>query len=438
MMESKSVLVASFVGAVLTVGSGQRLSAQGTIPDSQVEANVLKAMASAPELASQTITMNTVYGVVTLSGTVADETLRTKAETLAANAAGVKKVVDQLQLGTQTNGGNQPGPGMVLLSDGTYGPAIDDGSSAGAAQVPAGSPQPGTAPATGAVMNDPDHDQAALSQPANGQSQQGASAPAYPQYPQNGQQPQGAPRYPQGAYAQNGGGQPWGGQAAGHPVTIPEGTMVRIRVNRFIASDRVKPGDPFDGVIANDVVAGGFVAIPRGAAVQGKITDAKASGAIKGRGELSLELTSVTMGGKVYPINTHVVSEVGPDKTAETVNRAAGLGVMGAIIGAVAGRGTGAAIGAGAGVAAGVGASAANPHGQAIIPAEGMVAFNLAQPAKVETVSEQEMERLAYGVPAGQRQPMYGRPVPAYYPGYPAYPAYPTYPTYPPPGYPNN
>jgi len=423
-MNDKNLLFAGFVGGVLVVGSGNVGYAQQPIPDAQVEANVLKAMASAPELASQTIQTNTVYGVVTLTGTVADESLRTKAETLAANAVGVKKVVDQLQLGAQAADANQPGPGKVLLSDGTYGPATDDGG----AQVPAGSPQPGTAPATGAVMNDPDHDQAQLSQPANSQPQEGASAaayPQYPQYPQNGQQP---PRYPQGRYAQNGGAAPWGGQAAGQAVTIPESTMVRIRVNRFLASDQLKPGDAFDGVVANDVVAGGFVAIPRGAAVQGKVVDAKSSGAISGRGELSLELTSVTLGGKVYPISTHVLTQVGPDKTTETVNRAAGLGVMGALIGAVAGRGAGAAIGAGAGVAAGVGASAANPHRQAIIPAEGMVAFNLAAPAKVETVSEQEMQRLAYGVPAGQRQPLYARPVPAYYPAYPPYP---------PPGYPN-
>ena len=110
----------------------------------------------------------------------------------------------------------------------------------------------------------------------------------------------------------------------------------------------------------------------------------------------------------------------------------AGFGVVGALIGAVAGRGSGAAIGAGVGAAAGVGASAASPKGQVIVPPEGMVTFNLAQPLSVQTVSEQEIQRLAYGVPPGQspRQPMYARPYPAYgapYPppyGYPAPPPY--------------
>jgi hypothetical protein len=408
--------------------------AQTVVPDSQVEANVLKALAGAPELASQTISTNTVYGVVTLSGTVQDEALRTKAENLAANAVGVKKVVDELQIGanaaSSTGAGNQPGPGMVLQSDGTYAPATNTDATA---SLPPGSPTPGTAPASGAVMNDPDHDQAAWNQSSGAQAPNGQVPGAQQPQPYSTapQYPQGRyPAYPQG-YAQNGyppqGGAPYGGQAAGQPVTVPVGTMVRIRVNRLLASDQVKAGDHFDGVVANDVVAGGFVAIPRGASVQGVVVAAKSSGAISGRGELSLQLTSVVLAGKVYPVVSDVWVRNGPDKTVHTVNNAAGLGVMGALIGAVAGRGAGAAIGAGVGAAAGVGASAASPKGQVVIPPEGVVAFNLSQPAQVQTVSEQEMQRLAYGVPSGQRQPMYPRAYPGYYPAYPPPVGYPAY-----------
>jgi hypothetical protein len=443
-MTARTFLLVGMLAAVGTVPS----NAQDTVPDSQVEANVLKALAGAPELASQNITTNTVYGVVTLTGNVPDDATRNKAENLAANAPGVKKVVDELQVGPATTaqaaGGDTgaPGPGMVLQSDGTYAPAQSaDGSAA---------PAPGTAPASGAVMNDPDHDQAAYSQPQNGQSpnaQPNANgAPAYPQnypaqsngYPQNNYPPQnGYPQsgYPQNGYAQNGyspnGGVPYGGQVAGQPVVVPVGTTIRIRVNRLLASDRLKAGDHFDGVVANDVTAGGFVAIPRGASVQGVVVDSKSSGAISGRGELSLQLTSIAMGGKVYPITSDVWSRQGPDKTGQTVGNAAGLGIVGALIGGIAGRGAGAAIGAGVGAGAGVAASAASPKGQVVIPPEGMLTFNLSQPANVATVSEAEMQRLAYGVPNGppQRQPMYPRPYPGYYPGY--------YPPPPPPaGYP--
>jgi len=427
----RGILLTGMIAGVGSVAA----QAQTVVPDSQVEANVLKALAGAPELASQTISTNTVYGVVTLSGTVQDEALRTKAENLAANATGVKKVVDELQIGSpstasNTAQGNQPGPGMVLQSDGTYAPATDTDATA---SLPPGSPTPGTAPASGAVMNDPDHDQATWNQQAGTQTPNGQASGAQPQQPYGTapQYPQARyPAYPQG-YAQNGyppqGAVPYGGQAAGQPVTVPTGTMVRIRVNRLLASDQLKPGDHFDGVVANDVVAGGFVAIPRGASVQGVVVAAKSSGAISGRGELSLQLTSVVLAGKVYPVVSDIWVRNGPDKTVHTVNNAAGLGVMGALIGAVAGRGAGAAIGAGVGAAAGVGASAASPKGQVVIPPEGMVSFNLSQPAQVQTVSEQEMQRLAYGVPSGQRQPMYPRAYPGYYPAYPPPAGYPAY-----------
>jgi hypothetical protein len=184
-------------------------------------------------------------------------------------------------------------------------------------------------------------------------------------------------------------------------------------------------------LVANDVTAGGFVAIPRGAAVQGVVIDSKSSGAISGRGELSLQLTSVAMGGKIYPIQSDIWARKGPDKTGNTIGNAAGLGIAGALIGAIAGRGAGAAIGAGVGAGAGVAASAASPRGQVVVPPEGMVSFNLSQPAQVSTVSESEMQRLAYGVPNGpaQRQPMYARPYPGYYQGYPPPPpsGYPPY-----------
>ena len=440
----------ALLSAVFLVGMAGVAGAQNNLPDSQVEANVLKALAGAPELANQSISTNTVYGVVTLSGSVTDDASRVKAENLAANATGVKKVVDQLSVGAavaQNGNQNQPGPGMVLQSDGTYAPAQPDPNE----------PAPGTAPATGAVMNDPTNDQAPYQpQGATGNGTAGnttqpatqppATQPGYPQgqYPSPGQYPQQPGQYPQaqgqypqnrypaypqrGAYAQ--GGQPWGGQEGGQGVTIPVGTLVRVRVNRAISSKQEKPGDVFDGFVANDVVAGGLVAIPRGAAVQGTVIDAKTSGAISGRGELSLNITSVTLGGKVYPVQSDIWAQAGPSKTGNTVSNAAGFGVAGALIGAIAGRGAGAAIGAGAGAAAGVGVSAAERKGQVVIPPEGMVSFHLASPATVTTVSEQEIQRLAYGVPQGgpgaYRQPMYARPY-----GYPAYPQ-PAY-NYPPP-----
>ena len=465
------------------------------VTDSQVEANVLKALAGAKDLATQEISTKTVYGVVTLSGTVKTEASRVKAENLAANARGVKKVIDEIQISSQLDGkssteripssldstqaqaqaqtqtqpqkqsrADAPDPDMVLQSDGISRPASPPTPS---------EPAAGSAPASGAVMNDPDHDQAVyslqesrpstqqpitqqpskqqattphadsqtpgaptpygqtpLTPPYNASNRASPSAPAYDGYPTSQQGYPAQNRYPSRPQSDGGNAQPWGGQTAGRPVVIPVGSLVRIRVNRFLASDKLNPGDVFEGFAANDVVAEGFVAIPRGAAVQGTVIDARPSGAVSGRGELSVHLSSVTLSGRVYPLASDIWAQSGPNKTGQTVSNAAGFGVAGALIGAIIGRGAGAVIGAGVGAVAGVGASAASGRGQVIVPAEGVLSFHLAQPAEVSTVSEQEMQRLAYGVPSGQpelRQPMYARPQSVY--GYPPPPPY-GYPAY--------
>jgi hypothetical protein len=206
----------------------------------------------------------------------------------------------------------------------------------------------------------------------------------------------------------------WGGQKAGESVVVPAGAMIRVRVNKTLASNHTKPGTTFDGIVLNDVTAGGFVAIPRGATVQGTVVDAKGSGALSGRGELSIQLTQVTLGGKNYPLVSDVWAHNGGDKTIETINKTAGLGAVGAVFGALAGGGVGAAVGGGVGAAAGLGSSAASGRGQVIIPSEGVVSFNLAKPATVSTVSEQEMQRLAYGVTPGADPRLVRRP-PTYY-----------------------
>ena len=113
------------------------------------------------------------------------------------------------------------------------------------------------------------------------------------------------------------------------PVTIPSGAVVRMRINQTLDSSRSKPGDHFDGIVVSDVVADGAVAIPRGAAVQGTVADAKKSGALSGRGELALQLTQVTLGGKNYPISSDVWTHNGGNKTTETVNKTAAGAVIG-------------------------------------------------------------------------------------------------------------
>lgn len=424
-------------------------SAQNIVPDAQVEANVLKALAGAPELATESITTRTMYGTVTLSGGVRDEAARRRAENLAANADGVKKVIDELRLTTgeptetpsapmQADASSPQQPAMVLQSDGTYAPAEESTSA------------PGSAPAVTAQRNHPQADrqldrqgtQPLPESPARAQNVPGGNQTQDNPYPNSYPAPRLSrrplPPYPQQqpGYPPNYAGtgqQPMysEGQVPNQPVTIPAGALLRIRLNRTLSSDRTPAGTTFDGIVANDIVSDGVVAIPRGASVQGSVVEAKGSGILKGRGELSIQLTQVTLAGKTYPIVSDLWAHHGGDKTIESVNKTAGFGAGGALLGALAGGGKGAAIGAGIGAAVGLGSSAASGNGQVYLPAEALVTFHLAQPAAVQTVSEQEMQRLAYAVPAGAEGPRryrrYPRVVvgPTYYPGYYPYPYQP-------------
>ncbi len=377
-----------------------------TLPDAAVEANVLKALAAVPDLANQPMTTTTVYGVVTLSGTVETEALRDEAETIVSKTVGVKKVIDEMTLAgesasAQTQVASAPGA------------AAANGVAESAAAASQGT-QPGSAPIVqGAAAN------------ANASTPQASSAT---------QAQRGSMLPQQQGYTGTAQSQ-YGAQEAGDVVTVPSGAMLRVRVNETLDSARVKPGERFDGVVANDVVADGAVAIPRGAAVEGTVVDVKKSGILSGRGELSLQLTQVTMGGKSYPILTDVWTHNGRDKTTQTVNSTAVGGVIGALFGAMTGGGAVAAVGAGLGGAMGMGSSAAAGGGQVYVPAEGLLSFRLAQSTTVATVSQEEMDRLAQGVPVANqpqqlRQRYYPAPYyygPAFYRPYPYYYPYPYY-----------
>jgi len=369
------------------------------VSDAQVEANVLKSLAGVSELADQAIGTTTVYGTVTLSGSVRDESSRDKAEQAVANTPGVKKVVDELTIAEPAveaaAGVSQPQEEPIEASTGDADQA--DGTVASAAP-PVLTPR-----------------QAPIERP-----QTNPSNP--PQ--QAGQGPPPSAR------------QPYRVQQAGQPVVVPAGAWLRVRINQAMDSRHTQPGTPFDGVVINDVVIGGSVAIPRGAPVQGRVADVQPGGDLRGRGGIALELTEVVLEGHPYPLATESWSHAGYDKTGQTVGNTVGLGATGATIGAIAGGGPGALLGAGIGAVVGLGLSSASRQGEATVPSEAIVNFRLSQQAALMTVSQAELDRLGSGLPPppGSQQQMRRRyypppPPPPYYgPGY--YPAPYYYPYY--------
>jgi len=403
--------IASVLTAGLLLGSGVAFAQ--TMPDAQIEANVLKALAGAPELADQSITSTTVYGTVTLNGTVRDEPSRDLAEHLAAGAPGVQKVVDQLVIGAPApanSDSEQVGTNPNLQSDGTMAPPPGQNPPGQNPPSPYGAPQNSAPPQPGQYPPPPD---GAAPQGQYPPQQAGPYPPSYhPPY----RQPY-PPQYPQ---------QPYVAQKGGDAVVVPSGSILRVRINEGMNSKKTAPGTTFDGVVLSDVVAGGSIAIPRGASITGTVVDAHPAGQLSGKGELKLQLTDVSFGGRTYPVVTDFWWHQGVDKTGNTVGNTVGLASVGALIGAVAGGGVGAAVGAGVGGVAGLGVSSASGRGEASIPAEAIVTFHLTQPTDVTTVSQAELNRLGAGMPQPQQQPEMQRryPPPPPPPGYYPYPYY--------------
>jgi hypothetical protein len=196
-----------------------------------------------------------------------------------------------------------------------------------------------------------------------------------------------------------------------------------VRTSEPVDSKRAKDGEPVQFTVIQDVVAGGYLAIPRGATVHGVVTEVKNEGAghLAGSSVLALALTSLDLGGQSYQLDTDQFRVKGPNKAGQTAGNAVGGALIGAIIGCAVARGPGCAIGAGVGAAAGTGASAASGGPRVWIPAEALVTFHINAPVTVAPVSQQEAARLAEGLypggPSLYRRGPYGYG-PRYYAGY--------------------
>jgi hypothetical protein len=121
----------------------------------------------------------------------------------------------------------------------------------------------------------------------------------------------------------------------------------------------------------------GQTVVPRGSDVVLKLVDAKESGKLTGRAELTLDLVSVKVDGRMVDVNTQTVSRESDSRGQRTAKVAGGTAAVGAIIGAIAGGGKGAAIGAAAGGAAGAGAEVVTKGQRVKITSETRLTFAL-------------------------------------------------------------
>ena len=167
-------------------------------------------------------------------------------------------------------------------------------------------------------------------------------------------------------------------------LTVPAGTEIAMRINQNINVKHTIAGEHFTGEIVEPVSSNGVVVIPRGTPVRGRVDEAHRRGHFKGRSVLELRLTSMTLSGNEYALDTHDNVRTKKGKGKRSAGIISGFTGAGMIIGGVATGGVGLAIGAGAG--AGVGTLVAGTTGNRDldIPAESVIHFRLADDLVVQ------------------------------------------------------
>lgn len=166
-------------------------------------------------------------------------------------------------------------------------------------------------------------------------------------------------------------------------MLLPAGVHIPVRLAQSVDTRRDRPGTPFIAHVASPVVQNGVVVVPRGAVCHGRLVGAKASGRLTGRAILTLRLDSITVGGRVYAVNTSAPTFVSKAHGTRNALAIGGTATTGAAIGAMAAGGVGALAGAGAGAVAGAAGAAITGKRQLRLAPETRVVFALRAPLRM-------------------------------------------------------
>jgi len=173
--------------------------------------------------------------------------------------------------------------------------------------------------------------------------------------------------------------------------TIPAGTVIFVRLNETLSSDRNHPGDGFTATLDRPVIVDGWVVARRGQTILGSVTAAQKAGRVKGVSELGLELTDITAAnGQQLPVLTELwKNSAGTSHGSDAAGIVTTTGV-GTIIGAAVDGGVGAGIGAGAGAVAGLALVLLTRGKPTVLGPETLLSFRLQDPVDISTANSQQ------------------------------------------------
>ena len=139
--------------------------------------------------------------------------------------------------------------------------------------------------------------------------------------------------------------------------TLPQGTMLVVRLDSPVSSDSSRRGDPVEATLTDAVIVDGTEVLPAGSIVRGAVAAVHSAGKVKGRGTLALVFSSVSVAGREapsYPIAARVGRTARATKgedAAKIALPAAGGALIGGLLGGKKGVAIGSAIGGGTGTA---------------------------------------------------------------------------------------
>jgi BON domain len=313
--------------------------------DAQIAGDIQGKINSDSNVPTKQITVASSNGIVTLSGNVASDAERQAAANDAAQVEGVKTVVNNLQVTPATAQTTEPEP----------------------------EPQPEPSRPPAARRSSPRVRSERSSTPVT--SSAPPPSPATPSAPpETAMAPPPPPPPPK-------------------PVTIPDGTVLQVRMIDTIDSSTNQPGDRFRATLDAPVTIDDQVIIPHGADLEGRVAELKSAGHFAGKPAIALELTALTMNGKRYSLHTNQYAREGTSRGTNTAEKVGGGAAVGTIIGAIAGGGKGAAIGGIIGAGAGGGVQAASKAPSIHVPSEALVSFTLQNPITVTPIASLQRGR---------------------------------------------
>lgn len=312
--------------------------------DAQLLAEVNHTIANEQAFKGMTIIPSVSNGVVTLSGTVSNYAAKVLASNEIGNISGVRTVLNNLTINSSYTAPpantEQDQQAQPEAQSQPYGQTPQQNSSQ---EEQNAGPNPQLQPSQNEAQQ----------QPSQAEQNSEPMQPAEPAL-QPGQNAEQAPA-----------AQPYSGPSvtSTRTLVLPSGTLLPIRLSDEINTATAQPNQVFHGELVHAVRYDGYVVIPRGTIFVGRVISAQAAGRFAGYAQLSIELTSFTINGpdgpqRVSVITEPISSEGEKGRGKNTAEKAGGVALFGAIVGALAGGGKGAAVGALAGGAVGAGLNA--------------------------------------------------------------------------------